>query len=124
MPGRSGENSSGGLKDRCIAMWPVRTLVRLVVMVIAYSRVSRATIRSIRHRNIPYSFARELMSDAALSACRPHLDERRHRATLVTGDPLELRPGCGVENELSAQLGVVSVFQITLARTMQGSTAF
>jgi hypothetical protein len=43
------------------------------------------------------------MSDPALSACRPLLDERRYRATLVTGDPLELRPGAGVENELSAQ---------------------
>jgi tetrahydromethanopterin S-methyltransferase subunit F len=28
---------------------------------------------------------------------------------------LGLRPGAGVENELSAQLGVVSVFQMTLA---------
>jgi hypothetical protein len=45
------------------------------------------------------------MSDAALSARRPLLDERRYLATLVTGDPLELRPGADVENELSAQLG-------------------
>jgi hypothetical protein len=44
------------------------------------------------------------MSDPALSARRPLLDERRHRATLVTGDPLELRSGASVENELSAQL--------------------
>jgi hypothetical protein len=33
------------------------------------------------------------------------------RATLVTGDPLEPRPGAGVENELSVQLGAVLVFQ-------------
>ena len=62
------------------------------------------------------------MSDPALSARRPLLDERRHRATLVTGDPLELRHGGGVENELSAQLGAVFVFQITLrpARLLLG----
>jgi hypothetical protein len=59
--------------------------------------------------------ARELMSDAAISARRPLLNERRHRATLVMSDPLELRPGAGVENELSAQLGDVFVFQLTLA---------
>jgi hypothetical protein len=35
-----------------------------------------------------------------LSARRPLLDETRHRATLVTGDPLELLPGTGVETEL------------------------
>jgi hypothetical protein len=50
------------------------------------------------------------MSGRALSARRPLLDERRYRATLVTGDPLEVRPGAGVENELSAQLGAVFVF--------------
>jgi hypothetical protein len=50
------------------------------------------------------------MSDPALSASRPLIDERRYRATLVTGDPLELRPGAGIENELSAQLGAVFVF--------------
>ena len=55
------------------------------------------------------------MSDAALSARRPLLDERRHRATLVTADPLELRPGAGVENDLSAQLGAIFAFQMTLA---------
>jgi hypothetical protein len=33
----------------------------------------------------------------------------------VAGDRLELRPGAGVENELSAQLGAVFVFQMTLA---------
>jgi hypothetical protein len=47
------------------------------------------------------------MSDPALSARRLLLDERRHRATLVRGDHLELRPGAGVENELSAQLSAV-----------------
>jgi hypothetical protein len=55
------------------------------------------------------------MSDPALSARRPLLDERRHRATLVTGDPLELRSGASVENELSAQLSAVFVFQMALA---------
>jgi hypothetical protein len=70
---------------------------------------------SIRHRNIVLAPCRELMGDPALSARRPLLDERRQRATLVTGDRLELRPGAGVENELSAQLGAVFVFQITLA---------
>ena len=55
------------------------------------------------------------MSDPALSARRPLPDERRHRATLVTGDPLELRPGAGVENELSAHFGAVFVSQMTLA---------
>jgi hypothetical protein len=30
----------------------------------------------------------------------------------VTADPLELRPGAGVENELSAQLGAVFVFRL------------
>ena len=55
------------------------------------------------------------MSDPALSARRPLLNKRRYRATLVSGDPSELRPGVGVENELSPQLGAVSVFQITLA---------
>jgi hypothetical protein len=54
------------------------------------------------------------MSDATLSARRPLLDERRYRATLVTGDPLELRPGVGVENELSATWCRFR-FQITLA---------
>jgi hypothetical protein len=44
------------------------------------------------------------MSDPMLRARYLLLDERRHRATLVTADPLELRPGAGVENELSAQL--------------------
>ena len=43
------------------------------------------------------------------------LDERRYRATLVTGDPLELRPDAGLENDLSGQLGGVFVFQMTLA---------
>jgi hypothetical protein len=33
----------------------------------------------------------------------------------VTGNPLDLRPGAGVENKLSPQLGVVFVFQMTLA---------
>jgi hypothetical protein len=33
----------------------------------------------------------------------------------VTGDPLQLLPGAGVENELSAQLDAVFVFQMTLA---------
>jgi hypothetical protein len=62
------------------------------------------------------------MSDPALSAPRPLLDERRHRATLVTGDPLELCPGAGVENELSAKLGDVFVLQIALgpARPLLG----
>ena len=55
------------------------------------------------------------MSDLALSARRPLLDERRYRATLVTGDPLELRPGAGVENELSAHFGAVIVFHMALA---------
>jgi hypothetical protein len=68
---------------------------------------------SIRHRNI--ALAPCPRADPALSARRPLLDERRYRATLVTGDPLELRQGAGVENELSAQLGAVFVFQITIA---------
>jgi hypothetical protein len=59
--------------------------------------------------------ARELMSDPMLRARYLLLDERRHRATLVTADPLELRPGAGVENELSAQLGAIFAFQMTLA---------
>ena len=52
------------------------------------------------------------MSDPALSARRPLLDERRHRATLATADPLELRSGAGVENELSAHFGAVSFFRL------------
>jgi hypothetical protein len=47
------------------------------------------------------------MSGATLSARRPRVDERPHRATLVTGDPLEI--GAGVENELSG--GAIFVFQ-------------
>ena len=47
------------------------------------------------------------MSDPG--AQRSLLDERRYRATLVTGNPLELRTGAGVENELSA---TVFVFQL------------
>ena len=54
------------------------------------------------------------MSDPALSA-RRLLDERRYRATPVTGNPPDLRPGAGIENELSAQLGAGFVFQMTLA---------
>jgi hypothetical protein len=34
---------------------------------------------------------------------------------LLQGDPLELRPGAGVENKLSAHLGTVFVFQMTPA---------
>jgi HTH-like domain len=45
--------------------------------------------------------AREL-SNPTLSAPPSLLDERRCRATIVTRDSLELRPGVGVENELSA----------------------
>jgi hypothetical protein len=33
----------------------------------------------------------------------------------VTGDPLELGTWCWRENELSAQLGAILVFQMTLA---------
>jgi hypothetical protein len=36
--GRSGENSSGGLNARSIAMWPGRLLVHLVVLVIPDNR--------------------------------------------------------------------------------------
>ena len=59
------------------------------------------------------------MSDPALSARRPLLDERRYRATLVTGDPLELRLDAGAENELSgnryAVLRCTKPVEITLA---------
>jgi hypothetical protein len=51
------ENSSGGLKDRWIAMGPVRTLVHLVVLIMTDNPVSRATIRSTRHRNIVLALA-------------------------------------------------------------------
>ena len=58
------------------------------------------TIRLFAIRNIVLAgVARELLSDPALSVRRPLLDERRYRATLVTSNPLELRPGAGVENE-------------------------
>jgi hypothetical protein len=56
------------------------------------------------------------MSDPTLSARRPLLDERRYRATLMTGDRLELRHGAGVENELSAQLGAFSFFRLRSRR--------
>ncbi len=45
------------------------------------------------------------MSDPALSARRPLLDERGYRATLVTADPLELRPGAGVESKARRRAG-------------------
>jgi hypothetical protein len=84
--GRSGENSSGGLNARWIAMWPVRSLLHLVVMVGNLT----GDESSIHHRNIALAPARELMSDPALSARSPLLDEKRYQATPVTGDPLEL----------------------------------
>jgi hypothetical protein len=64
-------------------------------------------VRLFRHRK---RLAREQMSDAA-SALAAHSLMR----DVVTGGPLELPPGAGVENELSGQLGAVFVFQLALA---------
>jgi hypothetical protein len=75
------ENSSGGPNARWIAMWPVRSLVHLVVLVTPDNWLIGAD-SSIRHRNIVLAPCRELMSDRC-SALAAHSLMR-----LVTEQPL------------------------------------
>jgi hypothetical protein len=116
--GRSGRNSSGGRNARWIALWPVHSLVHLIVLVYLITALI-GDDSSIRHRNI--ALAPCPRADEWSGARRPLLDERGYRATLVTGDRLELRPGAGVENQLSARLNAVFVFQITLSASSPAS---